>query len=608
MSSPSLVALQQLADLADRFDAACREGKIPRIEDYLAEAPSSQYDEILGHLLAIELEIRRANGETPGASEYQARFPAAADVVACAFLDPGPKPADLAGPSTTTLSATMPILDGYEVIRFLGSGGFSEVWLAADSNLFDREVALKMIKPRTTADARENALRALRGEAELLVNLRHPNVIQIFGWVESNTETALVLQYISGGSLADRLEREGSLDWKTAARYVADVGEGLQSVHNRGLIHRDVKPANILWDRDNDEALLTDLGVGARVDRSARPAGTIPYMAPEAFDGKISPAVDVYALAATLFTLITGRKPFSGPTIAEYRRQAEEGLPQGDPRCAGMPEAIERIIRAGLTAQPELRPGLKDFVATLRTSLNQLLADSLATTATITADHVEPTTEPATDTIPLDGEDEEDKDTEDTEPTTERQTSSSVPAHIHLIVKRQVAHGTFVPVVASQSRSAVVSRDMTKVPASPDHVSLRTGDRIRIEIVADRAGHFTVFNIGPTGNLNLLFPEEEPATGGLFTSPLIPANYSIVIRDIEMTPPAGCERLFAVWSRQPLPLPLEKLHSLVEGKEARYHASRPYVATRDIKRVKQSLQKIAPEDWHAAVLELKHEA
>ena len=604
MSSPSLVALRQLADLADRFDAACRQGQIPRIEDYLAEAPSSQKDDVLSHLLAIEVEIRRANGETPGASEYQARFPAAAEVVARAFFDPGERLGELTQALKATLSPTMPMLEGYEIIRFLGSGGFSEVWLAADSNLFDREVALKMIKPHTSAEARASALKTLRAEAELLVNLRHPNVIQIFGWVESDAEAALVLQYIPGGSLADRLEREGPLDWKTAARYVADVGEGLQSVHSRGLVHRDVKPANILWDRDNDEALLTDLGVGARVDRSAPPAGTIPYMAPEAFDGKISPAIDVYALAATLFTLITGRKPFSGPTIAEYRRQTEAGLPPGDPRCAAMPEAIEQIIRAGLTAEPERRPGLRDFVATLRTSLNQLLADSLATTARIIADHVEPTTEPATGSIPSDHGVEEN----DTEPTTERQTPASVPPHIHLIVKRQVGHGAFVPLVAAHSPSSLVSRDMTKVPASPDQVSLRTGDRIRIEIVADRAGHFSVFNIGPTGNLNLLFPEEEPAAGGVFTSPLIPANYSIVIRDIEMTPPAGCERLFAVWSRQPLPLPLEKLHSLVEGKESKYHASRPYVATRDIKRVKQSLQKIAPADWHAAVLELKHEA
>ena len=90
------------------------------------------------------------------------------------------------------------------------------------------------------------------------------------------------MQYVSGGSLSDLLKSEGPLDWQRAARYVADVGEGLLEVHARGIIHRDVKPANILWDPRKDEALLTDFGIAARLTDPANVAGSIPYMAPEA--------------------------------------------------------------------------------------------------------------------------------------------------------------------------------------------------------------------------------------------------------------------------------------------------------------------------------------
>src|SRR5262249_5191479 len=208
--------------------------------------------------------------------------------------------------------------------------------------------------------------------------VRHPNLVQVLGWVDSELDPVLVLQYVPGGSLADRLKREGRLDWQTATRYVADVAEGLLAVQARGIVHRDVKPANILWDPEIDEALLTDLGVGVRLAEPSGLGGTIPYMAPEAFDGQVSSALDVYGLAATVFTLVTGQRPFPGPAIADLRLQARQGLPQPDPRCAGLPAPLEQIVRAGLAAEPASRPSLDEFVATLRGTLNQLLADAIA--------------------------------------------------------------------------------------------------------------------------------------------------------------------------------------------------------------------------------------
>jgi serine/threonine protein kinase len=475
----------------------------------------------------------------------------------------------------------------------LASGAFSEVWLAEDEYLFHSPVALKMVRPRTAAKRRQGALETLRNAAELLVRIRHPNLVQVLGWVESEQDPALVLQYVPGGSLAHRLQREGRLEWPPAARYVADVAEGLLALHDRGIVHRDVKPANILWDPEIDEALLTDLGVGVRLAEPNDLGGTIPYMAPEAFDGQVSTALDVYGLAATLFDLVTGERPFPGPTITDLRHQARQGLPQPDPRCAGLPEPLERIVRAGLAAEPASRPSLDEFVKMLRGTLNQPLADAL------TMKSPAPRPDAATEPRP--------------EPPPEAPQPPRLPAvTVRLVVSRRIGRNKFVPVAANGTSIE---------PPAPERGRLRTGDRVRIEVVADKPGYLTVFNIGPVGDLNLLYPDSDPQPASP-PKPIEPYR-TLCIYDVAMTPPAGRERLVAVWSRQPLPLHPDQLISLVvrsegdsptsrpyiatrEREAGDPPASRPYIATRDMKRVQQSVQESRPEDWHAVVLELEH--
>ena len=195
-------------------------------------------------------------------------------------------------PSETTL----PDLDrhGYRVYKHLGSGTFGEVWLAQDLNL-PRVVAVKTLKVGAAAKEHLRALEALRRDADLLTQVEHPNVVRVHAWLTHHDQHFLVMQYVSGGSMADLLKNEGPLDWQRAGRYVADVGEGLLEVHARGIVHRDVKPANILWDPRKDEALLTDFGVAARLSDPAAIGGSIPYMAPEAFDGRVESSLDVSA-------------------------------------------------------------------------------------------------------------------------------------------------------------------------------------------------------------------------------------------------------------------------------------------------------------------------
>jgi hypothetical protein len=139
---------------------------------------------------------------------------------------------------------------------------------------------------------------------------------------------------------------------------------------------------------------------------------------------------------------------------------------------------------------------------------------------------------------------------------------------------------------------------MKKVPPSPDRVQLRTGDRVRVEVIADKEGYLTVFNVGPTGNLNLLHPEVGLLSAG---SRIVP-NRPVHIRDIELTPPTGRERLFAVWSLQPLHL--DQLAGLANPGAV----SKPYRATRDMKRVQDMVHRLQQEERQIVVVEVEHVA
>jgi serine/threonine protein kinase len=460
-------------------------------------------------------------------------------------LQSGPCPAD-------------PFPGAFRLVRSVGQGAFGGVWLAEDLNL-NRQVALKMILPGGPSAEADRRLDRLRAEARLLAAVHHPNVVPVLAWQEGRDDSgarlaALVMPYVAGGSLADRVHREGPLPWETAVRYMADVAEGLRAVHASGLVHRDIKPANILWDADADEARLTDFGLAARLTEAGGRAGTPFYMAPEAIEGHSGQPQDVYSLAASLFWLVTGWVPFPSADLSRMVEQVRRGLPEPDPRCVDLPRPVERLIRAGLTAEPEGRPSLDDFAARLRGALNHLLADSL----------------------PL----------------------SAYRPRVRLSVSRKLGGQTFVPLATSAPGSERLVRDMRRVPREPDRVDVRTGERVRLEVEADQPGYVTVFNVGPTGNLNLLYPDNPAAPAG------VAPGRPLRVLDVELTPPAGTERVFALWSREPLPLRLEELASLATG--GGLPAATPNRATRDMKRLQESVRDLPAEALEAVVVELNH--
>lgn len=178
--------------------------------------------------------------------------------------------------ATTTVSPARPDDEGprpdpfpgdFRVRRLLGKGTFGKVWLADDLHL-GRRVALKTL--HLPADADPSALEALAKEAKILANLDHRNVVKVHAWRQAGGEHYLVMECVAGGSLADLLREEGPMSWQRAARYVANLAEGLREVHARGIIYRDIKASNALWEPASDEAKLTDFGVAGSGRRARR--------------------------------------------------------------------------------------------------------------------------------------------------------------------------------------------------------------------------------------------------------------------------------------------------------------------------------------------------
>jgi hypothetical protein len=205
----------------------------------------------------------------------------------------------------------------YEVVRELGAGGAGAVYEAIDPDL-GRRVALKVL----LAPEVPGAERRFELEAQALSAVAHPNVVRLHELFRAGDRLCVAMELVRGGSLQDRLQREGPLPVRQAATYLRDVARAVAHVHARGVLHRDLKPANILID-DLGRARVSDFGLALASDRerltlTGELLGTPVYMAPEQVSGErgtVGPPADVYALGATLFALLTGGPPFGGETL-----------------------------------------------------------------------------------------------------------------------------------------------------------------------------------------------------------------------------------------------------------------------------------------------------
>jgi serine/threonine protein kinase len=205
---------------------------------------------------------------------------------------------------------------GYRIERRLGRGGMGVLYLVVEPRL-ERRVALKLIAPEAAAD--EVFARRFAEESKIAASIEHPNVVPIYAAGEEGGVPFIAMRYVSGADLARRLARAGRLESAVAVDLVAQVGSGLDAIHAAGLVHRDVKPANVLLSGPEgaEHAYITDFGVARNVStesgltQTGRFVGTLDYVAPEQISGgAVDARADVYALGCLLFKLLTGEVPF----------------------------------------------------------------------------------------------------------------------------------------------------------------------------------------------------------------------------------------------------------------------------------------------------------
>lgn len=250
-------------------------------------------------------------------------------------------------------------LDSYEILREIGYGGMATVYLAEDHGSTERRrVALKIL--HLAMANRPDILRRFRREAELYQRLQHPRIVRILDFVRVDGQTALVMPYLAGGSLADRIKKEGRITWSEAVRITGQIAEALDYAHQQGVVHRDVKPSNILFD-DDGEAFLTDFGIAHDADASTLTAvgtqpGTYHYMAPEQVRGdEVDGKADQFALATVFYQMVSGRLPFSATDTAALTYQIVHEATAKLPSNIDIPYGVSSVLERAHHKDPKRR-------------------------------------------------------------------------------------------------------------------------------------------------------------------------------------------------------------------------------------------------------------
>lgn len=256
----------------------------------------------------------------------------------------------------------------YELEGRIGAGGSGTVWKAHRPGPVTRVVALKRLHPGSSPVD----LSRLRREATLLTELDHPHVVRILEVIEDGDGLAIAMQFAPGGSLEALLAERGRLAPGEVVAVAAPIADALASAHRRGVLHGDVKPANVLFTSDG-EPLLSDFGVARTLGRltSDNIAGTAHYMAPEMLDGAPPDArADVYSLGVVCYEALTGRPPFDGAVPLAVVRAADSGIHGPLVGLTGLPHSLAQVVEQAMARDPEHRfPTADSFARALRGAL-----------------------------------------------------------------------------------------------------------------------------------------------------------------------------------------------------------------------------------------------
>ncbi len=363
--------------VCDSFEAAWRGKKKPRIEDFLGQDHQGFYVNLVRELIRLDVEYRRRVGEAPSPDEYAQRFPDLEkqwlEYVCDADVTAGEKstlPPRRETPLRREDAFPIPLPARYQVKKIVGEGGFGLVYLAFDEQL-QRHVAIKV--PHRKLVNRPEDAEAYMAEARIVASLDHPNIVPVHD-VGSTKDCPffIVSKFIEGNTLSAKM-KEVQLSVAQAADLVATVAETLHYAHGQGLVHRDIKPGNILLDNAG-KPYIVDFGLAVKegdLGQSAKYAGTPAYMSPEQARGeghRVDGRSDIFSLGIVFYELLTGKRPFRGDSQAEVMDKITS-MDVRPPRqwLDKIPKELERICLKALAKRASERyTTAKDFADDLR--------------------------------------------------------------------------------------------------------------------------------------------------------------------------------------------------------------------------------------------------
>jgi serine/threonine protein kinase len=262
-------------------------------------------------------------------------------------------------------------LGNYRLIRLLGEGGFAEVYLGEHIHL-GTEAAIKILSARLSSDEIEQ----FRNEARTIAHLKHPHIVRILDFGVGNGTPFLVMDYVANGTLRQRFPRGTQLPPETILPFVTQIAAALQYAHDQKLIHRDVKPENMLLEQNN-HAMLSDFGI-AIVAHSSRSlntqdqSGTLPYMAPEQLQGKPRFASDQYALGVVVYEWLTGTKPFNGMSWEIVSQHFSTPPPLLREKVPMLSSLVEQVVLKALEKNPHQRfESIREFAQAFASATKQ---------------------------------------------------------------------------------------------------------------------------------------------------------------------------------------------------------------------------------------------
>jgi len=265
----------------------------------------------------------------------------------------------------------MYIADRYEIVGKVGAGGMSDVYKAMDHTL-GRHVAIKVLKSEFSEDM--NFVTKFRTEAQSAAGLEHPNIVNIYDVGSENEFHYIVMEFIEGITLKTYIEKKGQLTFKEAASIAIQVGRGIEAAHNKGIIHRDIKPQNIIISTEG-KVKVTDFGIAKAATAntiSSDVMGSVHYSSPEqARNGFVDGKSDIYSLGIVMYEMITGRVPFDGEsTVAVAIQHLQEEMESPKTYAPELPISMEKIILKCTQKNPDRRyESITALLSDLRKSL-----------------------------------------------------------------------------------------------------------------------------------------------------------------------------------------------------------------------------------------------